>query len=80
MGVQCTPSESQVRITCKISIDQCSDDFVPTFYQVLTSQEKEPQIKLLSHIRDFNQQLEKSGGPWFMGEQFTLVDISLLVK
>jgi len=63
-------------------VHKINDNFVPTFYKTLTEQNavrrQEHQQHLLSLIREFNEQLAKSGGLWLMGNQFTLVDIALL--
>jgi len=63
-------------------LNDASENFVPTFYKVLCENDseasKEHRAKMKDILKNFNQQLERSGGPWFMGKQFTLVDISLL--
>lgn len=34
---------------------------------------------MATHLDDFEAQLEKSGGPWILGESFTLADVSWVV-
>jgi len=63
-------------------LGEISEEFVPKLYRILCEQNP---AKMDQHktdfeevLRFFDKQLEEHGCSWLMGEQFTLVDISLL--
>ena len=65
---------------CRI-IDHFSNNLVPLFYRVLVRQDKEQQKEVAREIQDQFHWLEEqvdSQGPYFMGKDFSMVDIALL--
>lgn len=74
------------RARCRLWIDHVSSRIVPAFYKLLQhTPEKaysinEARDALLDHIQDFARAMapvEEGGGPWFLGERFSLVDLAL---
>ncbi|KAI1184319.1 glutathione S-transferase [Nemania serpens] len=71
------------RARCRLWIDHIGSKIVPGFYKVLQhTADKEYTIDsaradFLRHIRTFVQEMDGDGGPWFLGERFSLVDVML---
>lgn len=66
--------------SCRI-IDHFSSKFVPLFYRVLVRQDKEQQTEVAKEIQEQLHWLEDrvdSKGPYFMGKEFSMVDVALL--
>ncbi|KAL3146074.1 hypothetical protein ABBQ38_015423 [Trebouxia sp. C0009 RCD-2024] len=62
-------------------IDHFSSKFVPLFYRVLVRQDKEQQTEVAKEIQEQLHWLEDrvdSKGPYFMGKEFSMVDVALL--
>jgi len=70
------------RWRARVLIREINEEFVPLFYKVLFEQDasKWENFKklMMEALECFDNELAHSGGPWLMGEQFTIVDISLL--
>ncbi|KAJ2974981.1 hypothetical protein NUW58_g8486 [Xylaria curta] len=70
------------RARCRLWIDHVGSKIVPGFYRLLQhTPEKEYSIsearaKFLDAIKTFVKEMD-DGGPWFLGERFSLVDIML---
>ena len=67
-------------VLCRI-IDHFNSKFVPLFYRVLVRQDKEQQKEVAKEIQDQLLWLEDhidTQGPYFMGKDFSMVDIALL--
>lgn len=65
---------------CRI-IDHFNSKFVPLFYRVLVRQDKGQQQEVAKEIQDQLHWLEQhvdAKGPYFMGQEFSMVDIALL--
>jgi glutathione S-transferase len=76
------PGTPYSRWEANMLLVKINTELVPLFYKVLECKSpqkaKAHQSSLLELLKYFNNQLAKSGGPWLIGEQFTIVDISLL--
>ncbi|DBB03428.1 hypothetical protein WJX82_004221 [Trebouxia sp. C0006] len=62
-------------------IDHFNSKFVPLFYRVLVRQDKGQQQEVAKEIQDQLHWLEQhvdSKGPYFMGQEFSMVDVALL--
>jgi len=63
-------------------LQEVNNEFVPKLYKVLQDNhpdKRERNKKEFTKVLEFfEKELEHCGGPWFMGEYFTIVDISLL--
>ncbi|KAI1123788.1 glutathione S-transferase [Nemania abortiva] len=76
------PADVYARARCRLWIDHIGSKIVPGFYRVLQhTAEKDYSIDeareaFLGHIRTFVKEMA-DGGPWFLGERFSLVDIIL---
>ncbi len=67
--------------TCCRIIDHFNSKFVPLFYRVLVRQDKGQQQEVAKEIQDQLHWLDQhvdSKGPYFMGQEFSMVDIALL--
>lgn len=72
------------RARCRLWIDHISNKIIPAFYKFIQhTPDKEYSIEqardnLHAHIKTFVKEMEdSSGGPWFLGQRFSLVDIML---
>ncbi|KAI1819340.1 glutathione S-transferase [Xylaria intraflava] len=71
-----------VRARCRLWIDHVSGKIVPGFYRLLQHTPgkeyslEEARAGLLGHILAFVREMDE-GGPWFLGERFSLVDVML---
>ncbi|CAL8468830.1 g8371 [Coccomyxa elongata] len=75
------PPHPAVRARARIIIARFSEAFVPAFYRLLLRQDKEGQQQAAQTLDTELRWLEghfDSLGPYFMGTEFSLVDISLL--
>ncbi|KAI0115601.1 glutathione S-transferase [Nemania sp. FL0031] len=76
------PATVYARARCRLWIDHIGGKIVPGFYRVLQhTPEKDYSIEearaaFLGHIRTFVQEMTE-GGPWFLGDRFSLVDVML---
>ncbi|KAI1751574.1 glutathione S-transferase [Xylaria castorea] len=79
-----TPQEVYLRARCRLWIDHVGNKIVPGFYRLLQhTPEKDYSIEearsnLLDQIKTFVKEMDNGGGgPWFLGEKFSLVDVML---
>ncbi|KAK9915028.1 hypothetical protein WJX75_003796 [Coccomyxa subellipsoidea] len=75
------PPHPAVRARARIIIARFSEAFVPAFYRLLLRQDSEGQQQAAQALSTELHWLEAhfdSMGPYFMGTEFSLVDISLL--
>jgi len=76
------PTAPYQRWKARLLIQEVNEQYVPMFYKVLF--EKDPnrwelnKNNMTKVLKFFDDELEHSGGPWLLGEQFTVVDIALL--
>ncbi|KAI0445122.1 glutathione S-transferase [Xylaria telfairii] len=74
--------DAYARARCRLWIDHVGTKIVPAFYRVLQhTPEKEYPLaeardNLLRQIRTFVAEMD-GGGPWFLGDRFSLVDVML---
>jgi glutathione S-transferase len=70
------------RARCRLWIDHIGNKIVPGFYKFIQhTPEKEYSIdearsNFLGHVKTFVKEMD-DGGPWFLGERFSLVDVML---
>jgi len=71
------------RARCRLWIDHIGSRVVPAFYKLLQhTPDKayslaEAREQLHGHLKAFAREMEPEGGPWFLGDQFSLVDVML---
>ncbi|KAI8947891.1 glutathione S-transferase [Xylaria longipes] len=76
------PRDVYLRARCRLWIDHVGNKIVAGFYKLLQhTPEKEHSIEeartnLLNQIKTFVKEMD-DGGPWFLGERFSLVDVML---
>jgi glutathione S-transferase len=74
------PEDSYDRAIMRLSIDHINKSVVPAFFRLLQAQPDQPQ-KQHSALKEFRDALEdvakKAQGPYFLGEQFSLVDAAI---
>lgn len=81
-GPRLLPADPYERARCRLWIDHISTRIIPAFYKLLQhTPDKsftldEAREELHGHIRSFIKEADPDG-PWFLGEQISLVDISL---
>jgi len=81
-GARLLPEEPYERAWCRLWIDHIGGKIVPAFYKFLQhTPQKEYSIGqaregLKEHITTFTKEM-KDGGPWFLGNRFSLVDIMI---
>lgn len=72
------PKDPIGRARVRIAIDGITKKFMPAFYKLLqqtdTSKHAEDRQGLIDALRVYQEDLK---GPWFAGEQLTLVDLVL---
>ncbi|KAI1099560.1 putative glutathione-S-transferase theta, GST [Jackrogersella minutella] len=83
------PEDAYDRARCRLWIDHVGNKIIPGFYRFIQhTPEKEYSIEearsnFLGHIKTLvtemleNESGGEGGGPWFLGERFSLVDIML---
>ena len=76
------PKSATGKATARIWADYCHKKLVPVFYRMLQRQEEcdreAARKEMLEHIRVLSKTMtELSNGPFFMGEEFGFVDITL---
>lgn len=75
------PSDPFSRAHARIWIDFISKQLTPVFYQILQYQEKEAQeeakARFIKRLGAFQDAMSPDG-PYFLGQNFSLVDITLL--
>ncbi|UNI20493.1 Glutathione transferase [Purpureocillium takamizusanense] len=81
-GPALLPKEPYEKARARLWIDHISTRIIPAFYKLLQHTADKPfsideaREELHRHIRAFTEQMDPKG-PWFLGEQISLVDISL---
>ena len=71
------------RARARIWIDHISKKIVPGFYKILQHTPEKPfsieeaRQEFHENIRTLTKEMKNGGGPWFLGEQFSLVDVML---
>jgi len=72
------PADPYERAIVRLQIDHISKAFIPAFFRALQAQEKDKQEAGLQDMYKALRQLaEKVKGPYFFGEQFSLVDVAI---
>ena len=77
------PSDAARRSLARLWIYRFNSELIPCFYRLLKESDDEKQQalrrELLTHIEAFDQQLKKTqaDGPFWLGRDISLVDISL---
>ncbi|OAQ74890.1 glutathione-S-transferase theta, GST [Purpureocillium lilacinum] len=81
-GPSLLPKEPYEKARARLWIDHISTRIIPAFYKLLQHTPEKPysieqaRDELHGHIRAFTEQMDPTG-PWFLGDQISLVDISL---
>ncbi|KAK4168778.1 glutathione S-transferase [Cladorrhinum sp. PSN259] len=82
-GPKLLPEGTFERARCRLWINHIVTKIVPAWYAVMQAQGsgEEERAKLKNSVRDFAREMldNENGekGPWFLGETFSLVDVSL---
>eukprot|EP00899_Mesostigma_viride_P009610 jgi/Mesvir1/18650/Mv17152-RA.1 len=75
------PTSPRARARCRSSSALISKRIVPSFYRTVmtndATQQREAASALDKALAEFDDALAAEGGPFFLGSQFTLVDILL---
>ncbi|CAF1690443.1 unnamed protein product, partial [Adineta ricciae] len=72
------PKDSFERARCRLWIDYLTKKFTPAFYRIMQAQEEDKQKEALNELVEIlRKYLEQVKGPWFLGEQFSLTDITI---
>lgn len=76
------PNDPMQRAIIRLLNDHCDTMFTKTQFTYLMNKDIEKDKELVTAMEDallmYEEQLEKSGGPFLMGEHFTLSDIHVL--
>ena len=76
------PNDPMQRAIIRLLNDHCDTMFTKTQFTYLMNNDIEKDKELVTAMEDallmYEEQLEKSGGPFLMGEHFTLSDIHVL--
>lgn len=76
------PENAYARARCRLWIDHITNKIVPGFYKLLQhTPEKdytidEARASFHAHIKTLAAEMD-GGGPWFLGERFSMVDVML---
>ncbi|KZT21089.1 glutathione-S-transferase [Neolentinus lepideus HHB14362 ss-1] len=72
------PADPYERAIVRLQIDHISKALIPAFFRALQAQEKDTQeADLQDMYKALRQLAEKVKGPYFLGEQFSLVDVAI---
>ncbi|EPQ55206.1 glutathione-S-transferase [Gloeophyllum trabeum ATCC 11539] len=72
------PSDPFERAIVRLQLDHVSKAILPAFFRTLQAQEKDKQEAGLQELYSGLRQLaQKVKGPYFLGEQFSLVDVAI---
>jgi glutathione S-transferase len=75
--------DAYLRAKCRIWIDHISTRIIPAFYRFMQHTEgkayslEEAREEFLGHIKTFVGALDAHGGPFFLGDRFSMVDVML---
>ncbi|KAI3335702.1 glutathione S-transferase [Ustulina deusta] len=81
-GTSLLPRDAYGRARCRLWIDHVGGKIVAGFYKVLQHTPgkeytiEEARGEFLGHVKAFVKEME-DGGPWFLGDRFSLVDVML---
>ncbi|RMJ11977.1 hypothetical protein CDV36_008354 [Fusarium kuroshium] len=81
-GPRLLPSDPYERARCRLWIDHISSRIIPAFYKLLQHTPEKPysldqaREELHGHIKTLVKEMDAEG-PWFLGSNFSLVDICL---
>ncbi|KAH8664440.1 glutathione S-transferase [Xylariales sp. PMI_506] len=81
-GPDLYPSDAYARARCRLWIDHIGSKIIPGFYKLIQhTAAKEYTIDqaradFLGHIKTLVKEMD-SGGPWFLGDRFSMVDVML---
>ncbi|CAF3748204.1 unnamed protein product [Adineta steineri] len=71
------PKDSFERARCRLWIDHLAKKFTSAFFRTMQAQEEDKQKEALNElVETLKTYLDQVKGPWFLGEQFSLVDIT----
>ena len=82
-GEKLLPGDAYQRARCRLWIDHVATRIVPAFYRLLQHTPEKPysvseaRAELVKHIETFVREMDSEGGPWFLGDKFSLVDVAL---
>lgn len=72
------PSDAYTRAYIRIWLDHVSKSIVPAFFRLIQAQEAEKQQSALQELnKALNTLAEKVKGPYFLGNEFSLVDVAI---
>lgn len=72
------PSDAYTRAYIRIWLDHISKSIVPAFFRLIQAQEAEKQQSALQELnKALNTLAEKVKGPYFLGNEFSLVDVAV---
>ncbi|KAK3944049.1 glutathione S-transferase [Diplogelasinospora grovesii] len=81
-GPRLLPDDVYERARCRLWIDHVGSRIVPAFYRFIQHTPGKPYSiadvrgEFHTHLKTFAREMD-SGGPWFLGERFSLVDVML---
>ncbi len=79
-GPRLLPEDPYERARCRLWIDHAGSKIVPGFYKMMQHTPDKPysieeaRAELHKNIKMFVEEMD-DGGPWFLGERFSMVDI-----
>ncbi|KZP28522.1 glutathione-S-transferase [Athelia psychrophila] len=72
------PSDPFERARARLWVDHITKAVIPTYFRLIQSQEADKQDEARNALYKALSELSKEAkGPWFLGEQFSLVDIAV---
>lgn len=81
-GPSLLPADAYQRAWCRIWMDHVNTRIIPAFYRFMQHSDSKPYTldeardELLAHIKTFIKEADPTG-PFFLGEQFSMVDVML---
>mmetsp|Transcript_12403 Transcript_12403/g.23246 ORF Transcript_12403/g.23246 Transcript_12403/m.23246 type:complete len:295 (+) Transcript_12403:94-978(+) len=82
MHQELMPQDPMMRARIRLLNDHCDNIFSKTQFTYLMNKEKERDIQLANDMEEalmvYEKALDKSGGPYLLGNQFTLADLHVL--
>ena len=75
---QLLPADPYTRAYVRIWLDHISKNIVPAFFRLLQAQEAEKQQAALEeYTKALDTLAAKVKGPWFLGDEFSIVDVAI---
>ena len=75
---QLLPADPYTRAYVRIWLDHISKNIVPAFFRLLQAQEVEKQQAALEeYTKALDTLAAKVKGPWFLGDEFSIVDVAI---